>query len=310
MAVAYAKVLDALDRPFSTIGRGPDSASAFREKTGHDVIEGGLVQSLTQLPAPRTAILATDVESLPDLTELLIDAGVSAILVEKPAGLTSAQIARISAKAKVAQARVEVGYNRRFFGSVLALRDLLEEDGGLSSISFNFTEIPEKVNRPDRPEAVKTRWIIANSSHVIDLAFFLAGTPTDWHACRSRTLDWHPSGAVFAGSGVTDRNVAFSYTANWQGPGRWGLELVSPRRRFILRPMERLSIVTSALATPKEMELDLDLDTRFKPGLYRQVEAFLGGRSPNMCSIAEQSGKIAIYERIGGYGQGLEEGAA
>ncbi len=310
MATAYAKVLDALGCPFSAIGRGPDSAARFRQETGHDVIEGGLVQALAQHAAPRAAILATDVASLPDLTEMLISAGVSAVLVEKPAGLTSAQVGRTAEKADAARARVAVAYNRRFFSSVLTLRNLLAEDGGLLSIGFDFTEIPEKVNRPGRPEIVKNRWILANSTHVIDLAFFLAGTPTDWHAVQCQALDWHPSGAVFAGSGLTDRDVAFSYTANWHGPGRWGLELVSPRRRFILRPMEQLSVVTSALAAPEAIALDLELDTRFKPGLYRQVEAFLSGGSSDLCSIAEQSAKMAIYERIGGYRQGPEKEAA
>ena len=42
MAVDYAKVLQALNKDFITIGRGSGSAKKFRDDTGLDIIEGGL----------------------------------------------------------------------------------------------------------------------------------------------------------------------------------------------------------------------------------------------------------------------------
>lgn len=301
MACAYSGVLKALGCNVTVVGRGASSAAAFREKTGIEVIEGGLQQALRMNKPPSQAIVATGVETLAGLTHSLLEAGVPRILVEKPAGLSATEVNSIADRAASSGSAVKVAYNRRFFASVLALRERIAEEGGLLSITFDFTEMPEKVNRLDRPQAIKERWLLANSTHVIDLAFHLAGPPRDWNAFHGGTLDWHPSAAFFAGAGTTDRGALFAYTANWAGPGRWGLELVTSRRRYILRPMERLAAVSAHMGPVEDVPLDLDLDQRFKPGLYRQVAAFLSGHDAEICGIEEHRGRMQIYERMGGY---------
>jgi hypothetical protein len=51
----------------------------------------------------------------------------------------------------------------------------------------------------------------------------------------------------------------------------------------------------------EKMELDDDDDIRFKPGLYKQTQAFLYGEEA-FClkSISEQVAGLAVYERIAG----------
>ena len=302
MAQAYAKVLASQDHAFEVIGRGEDRAAQFRETTGIAARTGGLDFALENEPAPPHAIVATGIDTLYTVTNRLIDAGTKTILVEKPAGLSSADVEKLAQHADARDCRIFVAYNRRFFASVIEAKRLIEADGGLRSLSFDFTEMADRVGSQERPTEVKERWLLANSTHVIDLAFHLAGAPQDWAAYQAGTLEWHPTGAVFAGAGTTERGVVFNYTANWAGPGRWALELVTDKRRMVLRPMERLFANEAALQAPEEVPVDLSLDQQYKPGLALQVRAFLaGGSDPALCSIQEHARLMPAYERIGGY---------
>ena len=75
-------------------------------------------------------------------------------------------------------------------------------------------------------------WFLQNSSHVIDLAFFIGGHPTDLKSFVSAGASWHPSGTVFSGAGVTSSNALFSYNANWDSAGRWWVEFLTKENRY------------------------------------------------------------------------------
>jgi predicted dehydrogenase len=194
---------------------------------------------------------------------------------------------------------VRVAYNRRYYASTLRARQILDEDGGATSFVFEFTEWSHDVAALPLADAVKQRWLVANSSHVIDLAFFLAGWPRALDAHVAGAVPWHTAAAQFVGSGVSERGALFSYHANWAGPGRWGVELVTPKRRLIFRPMEKLHVVRLASVKIEEEPIDDALDQKHKPGLYRQVEAFLRGDSW-LPTLDEQVRAMAVYERIVG----------
>lgn len=287
MGVDYAKVLIDRGTPFTTIGRGAESAAQFFEKTGQSVVTGGVAAALFSLPVPEIAIVAVGVEQLYATTAQLVAAGVKKLLIEKPAGLNSTEIADLAAKVQAAGAQAYVAYNRRFYDATLQAARIMEEDGGMVSMTFEFTEWSHRIAVLNKPAEVLSAWLLANSTHVIDVAFHLAGLPTDWRAWREGTLDWHPA-ARFSGAGKTEHGVLFSYHADWQGPGRWGVDWISKRRRVILRPMEQIQVqeigsVTATLLPPMD-----DLDSRFKPGLYRLVQAFLDGQGLDRLPTLQQ----------------------
>jgi hypothetical protein len=77
--------------------------------------------------------------------------------------------------------------------------------------------------------------------------------------------------------------------------------LNTPRRRLILRPMEQLQTMMKGTVAITAVELpDAALDRDFKPGLYRQVEAFLGS-GEGLCGIGEHARLASSYARIAGY---------
>lgn len=301
MAQDYAKVLEALQQPFAVIGRSESSALVFEEKIGHSVNRGGLDCALQNSEAPELAIVAVGVEQLASTTEALIKAGTKRILLEKPGGLNLAEIDSLNRCAGEHSAEVLIAYNRRFYGSVEQARQFIDEDGGVLSAQFEFTEWSHTIAPLQKATGVKAHWVLGNSSHVIDLAFHLVGLPADWRSWYAGSIDWHPSSARFAGAGITEKGVMFSYVSDWQAPGRWGVELMTRKRRLILRPMEQLQVTKLGSVAVEPVEATNTLDKAFKPGLYQQTKAFLAGDDALFCTLSEQVRNVQLYSKMAGY---------
>jgi predicted dehydrogenase len=301
MAQDYAKVLAGQGVPFSVIGRGTASAATFTEKTGVAVVTGGLARYLTsEMVLPEAAIVAVGVEQLAQMTILLLKHGIKRILLEKPGGLNPAEIRDVAALARASQAKVFVAYNRRFYAATKAAQEIIAGDDGVTSFNFEFTEWSHVIEPLTTPAIVKENWLLANSTHVIDLAFFLGGTPRQMSSYVAGTLSWHPTAAAFSGAGQTESGALFSYQANWAAPGRWGVEVLTRAHRLIFKPMEQLHIQQLGSVAIIKLDIDDRIDLDFKPGLYRQVETFLSSEpSQYLLSIADQLDRVDnIYARI------------
>ena len=276
MAVEYAKVLVEQRRSFEVIGRSPESAKTFTKNTGIAVKIGGLSAYLKQnVDIASTAIVAVGVEALAETTIQLIRSGVKRILVEKPAGLNFDQIGQVADTTEKYGAEVFVAYNRRFYASVLKAKEIIVDDGGVVSYNFEFTEWSHAIAVLKKEPCVKSAWFLANSTHVIDLAFFLGGKPTSMSCYSAGGLDWHPEASVYSGAGVADNGALFSYQANWKAPGRWGVEILTQKHRCILRPLEQLYLQQIGSVAFEKAVIEDKLDLQFKPGLFKQVEVFL-----------------------------------
>ncbi len=299
MASAYASVLDDLGQEFEVIGRGPTSAADFEQTTGHPVRTGGVDRALQASRAPETAIVAVTVDQLAETARSLLMAGVSRVLLEKPGGLGSEEIR--SVREAAGGSSVVIAYNRRQYSSVHAARRAIEEDGGVTSFTFEVTEWPHAAEPVQVGESIRRRWFLAQSSHVVDLAFHLGGRPADWRSWAAGSLPWHRESARFAGAGVSDAGATFSYHGDWEGPGRWGLEVLTRRRRLILQPLEQLRTMALGSLETETVPPEDDLDVRFKPGIHRQTAAFLKGDDDVACLLADHQENLAVYETMAGY---------
>lgn len=302
MSLDYAKVLKGLNVEYLAIGRGEKSAKDFEEKTGHPVIKGGLETFLyTQPEIPDYAIISVGVEQLKNVTIAAIRYGVERILVEKPAGLNAADIKEVRDAAKEKKAKVFVAYNRRFYASVLKAKEIIAEDGGVTSFNFEFTEWSHTIEPLQKATGVKENWFLGNSSHVVDMAFFMGGKPSKITCYTGGGLSWHPAASIFAGAGIARNGALFSYQANWAAPGRWGVEILTKKHRLIFRPLEKLQIQNIGSVAVEFVPLEDRLDTEYKPGLYKQVELFLKGKTREFCTIDEQFKKMKIYNKMANY---------
>lgn len=304
MSVDYAKVLDAQNRDYIVIGRGKASAEEFTNKTGKNVIQGGFEAFLDTAPErPEAAIVSVGVAQLYATTEKLIQSGVKRILVEKPGGTTLAELNTLHKQSTESGCDVFIAYNRRFFASVIALKERLKAESGVTSFNFELTEWAHVIEKIDKPKDVLSKWFLANSTHVADLAFYLGGQPKEMASFVTGELNWHPTSSIFSGAGVSESGALFNYAANWESAGRWAVEVFTNENRYILKPMESLLVQKRGTIPQLSVELDDSLDKEFKPGLYKQLESFLDNELISLCTLEEQCKMYHFYKKMAGYSE-------
>lgn len=296
MAIEYSKVLNYLNCDYLTIGRGEINSNNFFIETGKKPVIGGLQGFLnTNPPLPDAVIVSVGIETLSEVTLLLLQYGAKYILAEKPGVGFYEEINPICDIAASINSTVLLAYNRRFYASVLKAKELIEKDGGVTSFHFEFTEWSHSIEKLNKSKIEFENWFLGNSSHVIDTAFFLCGIPIKMSCFRSGELVWHPSGAIYCGAGISENNALFSYIANWQAPGRWNLEIMTKKHRYIFKPLEKLQIMTiGSVATEFYPEINYELDTKFKPGILLQTRSFLEKELTNFCDVYLQ--RKMIYD--------------
>jgi len=291
MATEYFKVLSALNCEISVIGNSEESSRKFGDQFGIHVYSGS-TNAFCQSNNPsryNAAIVAVSIEALAGCTMDLLEFGIKSILVEKPGGVNKTEIEALSKCVQKNNASVFVAYNRRFYASVIKAKEIIEQDGGVLSFNFEFTEWSHVIEHAVKSNETKSNWFIANSTHVIDLAFFLGGRPEQISCFSAKELSWHKP-AIFAGAGLTNKNALFNYQANWLAPGRWSVEILTANHRLIFKPLEKLQY---QLRNSMEIQMfdlgkELELDVTYKPGIYQQVQAFLNSENSSLCSINEQ----------------------
>jgi len=309
MGAEYAKTLLHLGygpAQVAVLGRSEERTGAFAERFG------GMEPLVAatgdeRLPTFDAAILAVPPHQMPNVFGMVLAGGTRRLLLEKPGGMSAATVEQLARDAETVGAAAFAAYNRRFFGGVDQIRRLIAEDGGVLSVVFDFSELEHRVvtdpvirSWSDSP---LERWGLINPPHILDLFIHLAGWPTEAEHRRSGSLPWHPSGAVFAGSGRTERGALFAYASTWTGAGRWGIEIATPANKFTLRPLEapKVQAITgfaqSDLAFAPEPE-------GLKPGFFGLVSAFLGlpgGDPAHLCPLTDGARLLGFAEEIFGY---------
>ncbi len=303
MAQNYIKVLQDLEKEFVVIGRGEETAKKCEETTGCEVQIDGLDNFLSNNPNVCShAVVAVGVENLYEITKQLLEYGVENILVEKPGALHRWQFEELNSLAVKKNASVIIAYNRRFYASVLKAQEIITQDGGVTSFHFEFTEWAHVIEPLIKADGVKEKWFLGNSTHVVDMAFYLGGKPKEICSFSNGFLSWHPTASNFSGAGVSEKGALFSYQANWESAGRWSVEILTKEHRLIFRPMEKLQIQKKGTILQLFDEtIDYSIDDKYKPGLYLQTKKFLDYDFTGMCLLKEQYRVIDIYAKIAKY---------
>jgi predicted dehydrogenase len=276
MAIDHVRVLQHLKITPTVIGRGEASAKKFEDQTGISVERGGLRKFLNKRkPSKKTFIvIAVGSEALmPSLLEFT-KLDFARILVEKPAAISIEELLENEESLRRIQDKVFVAYNRRFYDSVKKARQLITDDGGLTSMHFEFTEWSHRIEPLIKAKGVKENWFFANSTHVIDLAFYLAGMPRKLVAFHEKgNLDWHKN-SFYSGAGITENDVVFSYEANWESAGSWSIILKTAKRKLILNPLETLKTVARGSLIIENSDLE-HAEKNLKEGLFEMHLDFL-----------------------------------
>ncbi len=304
MAIEHLKVLNALNKKIIVVGRGYRSSNKFFKKTNIKPHIGGINKYLNNsIIKSDFAIVSVGVDELCKVTNSLLKNGIKNILVEKPGGLNLKELNSIKKNADKSGANVFIAYNRRFYASTIYAEKAIKKDGGVISFNFEFTEWANEIEKLNKNLLIKENWFLANSSHVVDLAFFLGGIPKKIKSFTKKgNLNWHKSANVFAGAGETSDGKLFSYNANWNSPGRWRVDMLTKKSRYIFAPMEKLKIQKiNCIDVNYIQNINYNYDIRFKPGIYLQTKNFLNRKFSRMLNINDMISYYKIYKKIANY---------
>ena len=292
----YLKVLQSFDIELSVIGR------SAKPNWPIPVYEHGIDEFIkSNNIIPEYAIIATDESELYQIALKLITHKVKNILIEKPAALYYNQIQKLYDLSIKYGCNLFIGYNRRFYRSVQECKKRIENTKDPININFSFTEWSHTTPFENYTKEELNRFFLCNSSHIPDTVFYLAGQPKKINSYTAGKLDWHESACIFQGSGITENDILFSYDANWNSAGRWSIEINLPNEKLILRPIEKLHIQNKGNLDVYKLDLENEqIDTDYKPGLYKEVESFLTSQQ-NLCTIKEQLDNFKWYYQIANY---------
>ena len=238
----------------------------------YKIIFGGFEKKINLIEKKDLTIIATPINLLVKAATLAIKSGQENILIEKPGSLFKTDL--IILERLIKKQKVRIAYNRLFYPNFQKLKILSKIDGGITSCKFDFTEWVHTIPFGKYKKDVYRRWGISNSLHVISMAMELIGMPKKITTSQHGNLKWHHTGSIFVGNGISEKNIPFSYHANWEGGGRWGIEVVTKKNVYRLSPLEKLFVLKKGTTEWKEIQIK-NIFPKIKMGLAEEIVIML-----------------------------------
>jgi len=245
-------------------------------------------------------LIAARVESTIEILEYAIKQNIP-ILVEKPVSVNSKDIKKLI---KNSHEMIMVGYNRRFYKTVNVLKNFVLEE--------NTPVIASMI----APESSNIMDFFNNSSHSVDMLRYIFGEIKLEYVKKLIVNDMQ-KGLVATFS--NDRKDVIQFIGNWNASDNFGLSVFRDKKRFELKPYEKLNIYnemdviepTSSSPIRKYVPKLIDrvnlepLDEQFKPGFYQQSNAFSElirnkKKMPSAASLNDALKNIEICEELVG----------
>lgn len=182
-----------------------------------------------------------------------------------------------------------IGYNRRFYKTVAAVRERLAK-GGLHAVYVTISETSE-----GRDPALIEYLIEYSSSHVLDLLLHLLGPLDIESAYRANDLGF----THFDGVLETDESAPVFLSMHMDDPVRTSMRfLFDDKTSWVLSPLEALSVYDGwEIVAPKpglmirsyipKMVMGMNEPAEHKPGFLDQMRAFTTGDYSIACTPAQ-----------------------
>ena len=228
--------------------------------------------------------------------------GIIINFAEKPGCLEIKEIETLIKIKNTKKVNVYIAFNRRFFNSVISLKKILHKKE-ITSAKIDFTEWIKGIENQKYSKKTLEKWLYSNTIHIIDLFFYLLGEPIklNTNLTGENNLSWHPTGSLFFGNGMLKNNIPFTYHADWNGPGRWSIEIVTSQHKYILSPLEIVQFQTlNNFIIKRYSSKDID-DQEFKPGLKKMVTEFLKENFSVFQTLEKQKKLFKILNKLGNY---------
>ena len=223
------------------------------------------------------------------------------ILVEKPICLQSNLIKKLIKKNNK---MIMVGYNRRYYDSVLYLKKFLKK---------TKEKITVNVNIPEKP---KIKFFYSNSVHIIDIVYFLFD---DLKIIKTQKIYKKNKLNCFCSLLKSKKGHLINFVGNFGSADNFSINLYLKNMKLKLSPLEILSIykdieilepsksIPIRRYMPKKIKL-IPLsknDKNIKPGFYRQALDFkylLKNKklNRNSANLFDSLKNIQLCEKIAG----------
>jgi predicted dehydrogenase len=302
----YADVLSKLDIEDVTIlSNSKKKVEDLCQKFNFNSLSGGFEKHLPNLKKMDLTIIATPIELLAPAAKLALKYNQNTILIEKPGSFHNSDLLQLKQKEK--SNTIRIAYNRIIYPNFIKLKMLLEKDPP-TSCKFSMTERPMTIDFTSKTTETYERWGISNTLHVISMVVELIGFPKELSASQSGGLDWHPSGSIFVGSGISEKNVPFSYHGDWSSWGGWSIEIMTKNRVYLLKPLENLFVMEKGSNEWKKMDFKISFpDT--KQGLLEETAIMLSCNktlADNLISLDKAILLNNLAKKIFGYYRNLK----
>ncbi len=297
MAEEYLRSLKMLRIDVTAIGNSESSCDKFEKLHKIKTYSGGLANNIEIVDEFTHIIIATPVALLNDHLDLIIDkTSIENILIEKPGGLDIERLKKVSKKICNTTRQVFVAYNRRFYQSVKHAQKIIEEDQGVTSFYFNVSELVHTIDMNKFSKDVLSNWFLANTSHVVDTAFFLGGQIKHIEARTAKGISWNKNETgIYVGHGMCSNDTLFSYNGDWTSASRWSIEIFTKKHSLLFCPLETLQIRNKGEVKYTNVNL---VEDGCKEGVTSMIEAFIQ-KSEDLPNIDEQIWNIEnIYNKI------------
>lgn len=216
-------------------------------------------------------------------------------LSEKPLGYNYNQAAKIFKLFENTKSQLFLALNRRFFSSTLNAQKLLK-----NVKDKRFIQITDQQNILNKkiPEVVKKNYMYANSIHLIDYINIF---------CRGKIEAINNIVNIKQSeSKYLCKKILFSsgdcvlYTAIWNAPERWSVNINMSMLRLELKPLEELKVQHGNDRKMKLIKINND-DLNFKPGLKNIIKELLkkiDGKSSPLTTLEEGLNLMNLIKRI------------
>ena len=289
IALEYIKALKKLKIKDITILSKNKNSVNNELLSKYKIILGGFEKNIRKIEKKDLTIITTPINLLVRAATLAIKSEQENILIEKPGSLFKTDL--ILLEKLIKKQKVRIAYNRLFYPNFQKLKILTEMDGGITSCKFDFTEWVHTIPFGKYKKEVYRRWGISNSLHVISMAMELIGMPEKITTNQYGNLKWHPTGSIFIGNGVSGGKIPFTYHANWEGAGRWGIEVTTEKNIYRLSPLEKLFVSKKGSSEWKEIRLKKTY-SGVKEGIAEEIAVILNDK------LNKKIGRINLKDTI------------
>jgi predicted dehydrogenase len=297
MAKHYCLALKKLGvKEVTILARNENKVKTLSEEFNYKYISGEINSELKNIGLVDLVIISTSISSLIDITKYVIETGQKNILIEKPGSLYKQDLIDLGKN----NVSIRIGYNRLAYPNFYKLKEILKQEE-ITSCKYYITEKINSINFNKDVSKIYTYWGISNSLHVVSMAHELIGIPKEIHAKQFGNLKWHPSGSIFIGNGVTEKNIPFSYHADWESAGRWGIEIMTKEHAYRLIPLEKLFVCKKGSFEWEEIPIEIS-HPDVKQGISEEIALmFNEDRKDELPSLKKGAEFIKIAETIFGY---------